>query len=506
MPECSQFLAQNESSKVALIIGGGVNGVCNAFELHKKGYKTAILETRDEVASECSFATWGGLSTHYLIVDKSALFRQHSDAVAYNNFDSVRMNWSRILLDPHFLRWGLCWLLHRSRVDTEQRTIDAMRRFVKDAVLYQIDSIRNNALIADLSEQCQLNEHGFVHVYRRNDDKNCRALTSMMAQHGDGVGVCPVPDDVQRAVVFDCRKQSLRDIEKQIGDEQHLLSNLPDPESIRFVKHTSEGFMVDSPKFCRALKEYLVEDGSLAFFGDTKVLDFEVDSDTKRVRKIYTNRGVVRVGENVCVVLSCGSWTPVLARKLSLFVPVYPLKGYDLVIDFKDDVFLSQLPKHGLIDNAVFYALYGAAQDRQLKRIRIASYGVFNGWDTQSRAELEDALFAQGMRMLPKVRELFERSDMCCVTGLRPLTHDTSVVVGKVRQFENVFLNVGPGYNGFKTAMGSARLLSQAMAGELEDTGFEPHEHGVVKSTLFCKMTDALGFGGIHARRSTYTP
>ena len=118
-------------------------------------------------------------------------------------------------------------------------------------------------------------------------------------------------------------------IAKLIGESQ-ILEKLPYPESIRFIKNTFDGHCADNPQFCDALGDYLRANEALHFFGGTKVLDFDIDSKTKKISRLYTNGGVLDIdnaeNQNVIVVLAAGSWTPDLCRKLGLFVPVYPLK------------------------------------------------------------------------------------------------------------------------------------------------------------------------------------
>jgi glycine/D-amino acid oxidase-like deaminating enzyme len=44
-------------------------------------------------------------------------------------------------------------------------------------------------------------------------------------------------------------------------------------------------------------------------------------------------RQSLTIDNDTAVVLAAGSWTPLLAAKLNVFVPVYPMKGYSLVAD-----------------------------------------------------------------------------------------------------------------------------------------------------------------------------
>ena len=55
-----------------------------------------------------------------------------------------------------------------------------------------------------------------------------------------------------------------------------------------------------------------------------------------------------------------------------------------------------------------------------------------------------------------------------------------------------MYMNVGPGYNGWKIAMGSARVLADEVEQSADRNYFAPKLHFVKKSVLFCKFTDLL--------------
>merc|ERR1712130_18036 len=108
-----------------------------------------------------------------------------------------------------------------------------------------------------------------------------------------------------------------------------------------------------------------------------------------------------------------------------------------------------------------------------------------------SNDDIADSLYLQSTQMMPNMMNMFDKEqNMKCVTGLRPLTYDTSIIVGKVKEYDNLYLSVGPGYNGFKTAMGSALLLSEIVCNNKPNNFFAPHKHGVKKCTSFCSLAD----------------
>ena len=158
----------------------------------------------------------------------------------------------------------------------------------------------------------------------------------------------------------------------------------------------------------------------------------------------------------------------------------------------KHEEYTEIISKHAVIDNNVFYVNYGTANEAK-NRIRIASIGEFGGWNTEIDESVKSMLLKQTMEMVPDLMRILEdKGDIQWLCGLRPLTADISLIAGKVSEYENLYLNVGPGYNGWKIAMRSARVLADRVEDNVDDNYFDPKLHFVRKSVLFCKMTDLL--------------
>ena len=59
--------------------------------------------------------------------------------------------------------------------------------------------------------------------------------------------------------------------------------------------------------------------------------------------------------------------------------------------------------------------------------------------------------------------------------GLRPYSADGIILLGRVSGFENLSLNVGPGFNGWKINVGAAEVLAAGLEGlEIEQLPVQP--------------------------------
>ena len=96
--------------------------------------------------------------------------------------------------------------------------------------------------------------------------------------------------------------------------------------------------MGDSLRFTSKLAEESQRIG-VTFKFNTKVTSLELqqngdgDGDGKRISALVTDNEVIEVPDQAQVVVAAGSWTPRLLWYADLFVPVYPMKGYSVIID-----------------------------------------------------------------------------------------------------------------------------------------------------------------------------
>ncbi|CAB3733966.1 D-amino acid dehydrogenase 1 [Achromobacter ruhlandii] len=166
----------------------------------------------------------------------------------------------------------------------------------------------------------------------------------------------------------------------------------------------------------------------------------------------------VRVGNEVLTadryVAAFGSYTRGFLEPLGLDLPVYPVKGYSLTIPMKDE---AAAPVSTILDET-----YKIAVTRFDDRIRVGGMAELSGFDLR----LKDA---RRKTLELVVNDLFPGSgDVARAefwTGLRPMTPDSTPVVGPTR-YGNLFLNTGHGTLGWTMACGSGKLVADQVLGQ----------------------------------------
>jgi D-amino-acid dehydrogenase len=155
------------------------------------------------------------------------------------------------------------------------------------------------------------------------------------------------------------------------------------------------------------------------------------------------------------VVLATGVETPDLTRPLGFAPAIYPVKGYSGTWRITDPAGVPTLP---FVDETELLAVanYG-------DRLRVTAIAEFAGRDRSLPADRVKLLDAYVRRSFGAAVDLDHPEFW---TGLRPTTPAGPPYLGRVRRFENLWINAGHGQLGWTMSLGAAEILAQAMAGE----------------------------------------
>jgi D-amino-acid dehydrogenase len=203
----------------------------------------------------------------------------------------------------------------------------------------------------------------------------------------------------------------------------------------------------DCAKFTRALAARIVERGGAIVTGATVE---ELTSDGDKVTHASTDRGLF---SGDAYVLALGAESPILARKLGLRLPIYPIKGYSLTIPIgaaKSPPTIACLDEHNLV-----------AISRFGDRLRITATAEFAGYDASHKPSDFAFMKRVTQELFPDGAE-YDRAQMWA--GLRPMTPTNLPLVGR-RRFKNLILNCGHGHIGWTMSHGSARIAADLIAG-----------------------------------------
>ncbi|KAA8492185.1 D-amino acid dehydrogenase [Porphyridium purpureum] len=485
----------------AVVIGAGVAGITSAYELARQGYSVLVLDAAAKVSSECSAAPAGGMqkmnpnvdSSMFLAVLKSflprwsSLFRwrsgsheqdedhgnpedrprQNSRMIARQNesvnvasagadqqkmvkrerggeeaFQFFRISLWNTLTDVHFLRWFV-WYAYSSVIE-DACVREYRQRHMLAFTCWAIDdliSLMKHSHFGTIARKAGLVQTGALKLL--DDPEEFQALLDRKAEN--------------KPIGW----SDARDMEPtELIDRAKLFSMEPWLARSRHARHLvgaifqTQAASANCESLTEEVAKIAVKKHGVQIELNTHVTGFREENST--IVAIETSRGEILVDENVSVVVCAGSWTPVLLRKLNLFVPLYPLKGYNIVMNsarYK----AHDVPKRIIADKWTYATHFH-------NELRVTSIGELNGWCTDPDPNTVRSVRSQATALFPELATpLAESSKVVC--GLRPFVFDGVMLTGKVRPFENLYVNAGPGFNGWKCASGAAKLLAASVMG-----------------------------------------
>jgi len=414
-----------------IIIGGGLIGLASAQALIERGHDVLVLEAREDVGLETSYAN-GGMLTPSLPEP------WNGPGVLMHLLKSLFDPHAALKLRPHVLPslfgWGLKFLKHSKPSRYLAATADNYRLAVF-SLAKTLDVSRRLALSYDLAERgtlCLFEDRASLEDRRRV----CELLAPLGLRFENYAPAA--------VVAAEPLLEPIRD---------RLIGGIWLPDDARGDAH----------RFCQALAAALREQGG------------EIRTGV-RVQRLVTARGrvtaVLLPGNDELaadrVVVAAGVHSPHLLRTVGVRVAVQPAKGYSITIDARD---LGPLPSAAIADDAshAVVTTFGT-------RLRVVGTAEFAGFDKRLTPARIDNLQRILARLLPQLAARIPPSAARAWAGLRPLSADGRPYIGPTA-IPGLFVNTGHGALGWTLAMGSGHLLADLLGGTptaIDPTPFLP--------------------------------
>lgn len=327
-------------------------------------------------------------------------------------------------LDVHQWRWGLQFLAACNAATSLSTTI-ALLKLAAESRLGFDAMLSKEKLAVDFSCTGKL-------VLFSTPQSFASAQKQMLLQRGLG--------SVQEAV----SAQRYVDIEPALASYQPNISG---------AIYTPSECAADCQKTCDGLLALLRQSG-VKFLLNTPIEAIRVEKGA--VTAIKTPQGDIDAEQYV---MALGAASALMARKLGVYLPIYPLKGYSITVDVNETPGFAphSAPLVSVTDSArkVVFARIGA-------RLRVAGMAELAGYDTQI-APMQSASLKASTQAL--FRQCSEFADLNPWAGLRPATPTALPLIGKhATGPKNLLFNVGHGALGFTLAFGSAARIAKLIA------------------------------------------
>jgi D-amino-acid dehydrogenase len=401
--------------KTIAIIGGGITGVTTAYALAKRGFAVTLFERHRYAAMETSFANGGQLSA--------------SNAEVWNNGATILkgLKWmlkndAPLLVNPaptwHKLSWFAEFIAaiphyERNTIETARMAVAAREHLFAWAAEEGIDFDHKR--------------EGILHIYRdKKGFDHAGKVSAMLAKGG-------LP---RRAVT----PSEMKAIEPTLAGAYY---------GGYFTESDSTG---DIHKFTYGLSLAAVRLGVHTLYEQDVT---QVTSDGQQAMVIVGEGAAQTVHTFDGLVVCAGVASRNFAAQLGDRVNIYPVKGYSITVNLRDEASQAGAPNVSLLDDETKLVTSRLGVDR----FRVAGTAEFNGIDRDIRDDRIQPLIKWVAECFPNINT----RSVIPWAGLRPMMPNMMPRVGKGLA-PNVFYNTGHGHLGWTLSAVTAEMIGQVVA------------------------------------------
>ena len=399
------------------VLGAGIVGLACAYELNRTGHDVTVID-RDRPGAGASGGNGSQLSYSYVqpLADPAIWAQLPKLLLLPSSPLKIRPQ-----LDVHQWLWGVQFLAACNAATSRSTTVALLKLAAESRQGFDAMLLKEE-LAVDFSSTGKL-------VLFSTTSSFAAAQKQMLLQRELGC--------VQEAV----SAEACTEIEPALASYQRHIAG---------AIYTPSECAADCQKTCDSLMALLSQRG-VRFLLNTPIEQILTERDT--VRAIRTPKGEVEADQYV---MALGAASAPIARQLGVDLPIYPLKGYSITVDVKEQP--SCAPTVSVTDSArkVVFARIGS-------RLRVAGMAELAGYVTEIAPRQIESLKASTQALFPDCSDFAELHPWA---GLRPATPTALPLIGSHRTGpKNMLFNVGHGALGFTLAFGSAARVAAMLNG-----------------------------------------
>ena len=280
------------NEKKAIIVGGGINGLCSAYYLLKNHYDVTVIDSGD-ITNSCSFGNMGFLSpSHFIPLASPGIVAEglkHMISKTSPFYIKPRLNLS-------FLQWALKFYKSSTAKTVEKNSPHLTH-------LLNLSRSLMNEIRDDIGNDFEMEENG------------CMMMCHSQKTFEDELKVAAAGEKLGLNV--------------EILNRQELQSMEPDVElDIYGAVLFKDDAHIQPGKFMLAMKEYLEKSG-VKFQLNSEVKGFKKTHN--KIEEVITDNGSFAAQY---IILCVGSWLPQVSKMLGLKLLLEGGKGYSYTYDF----------------------------------------------------------------------------------------------------------------------------------------------------------------------------
>ena len=388
--------------KHVAVIGAGITGVLAAYYLVKAGHKVTVLEQERHPAMRTSYANGGQVSV--------------SNSEVWNTWGNVKkgIKWmfqkdAPLLIRPApsiaKIKWMSKFLWHTVKGEHARNTASTIRLGMESRELYQ-RIIEEEGLAFDQS-YC-----GILHFYK--DPQYLQSAHDVKELYNAGGCEWDMLTPMQTFGL----DPALADLTNVVGGAW-----------------TPSDWTGDIHKFCIELSNVLEKKYKVEF-----VFGFNMPDSIKQ--DLFETFDTV--------IVSAGMGSVKIAKMFGDSLPIYPVKGYSITINVRDEN-MRYVPKVSLLDDQAKIVTSTLGN-----RFRVAGTAELTGENYDIRRDRIEPLLKWVHENFPKI----DTSDYSSWACLRPMTPNMMPIVAESKT-PNVYYHTGHGHLGWTLSPATAKELVQ---------------------------------------------
>jgi len=398
------------------IIGAGIQGVCTALFLQKKGYQVTLFD-RDEPGNAASYGNAGHFSPYASVPFNRPDVITDVPAMLFSSRGPLALKWNYV---PKMIPWFIKFLLNCRK--------EKMMHTAKN--MHQILSLSLPAfdeLFDDISLDGLVENKGVLYIWT---DQNLKS------------------------------RELENQIRKELGIKQQLLNSkeIHDLEpNIKPFYHG--GVFYDYARHAKNPKKILIKLFENFINKGGKFLKLNINNidfdDEKPVLRSDTQRFIFDK-----LVIACGAFSKKLTDKLHENIPLDTERGYH--VHFKNC-------EH-LISRPVVYANRGFGMTPMEQGLRVVGTVEFGGLQNPLSKSRVKNLILNAKDMLDGLPEHKDEW-----LGFRPSLPDFLPVIGPSKNYKNVFYSFGHHHLGWTLGAISGKIISIMIDNENTNMDLQPY-------------------------------
>ncbi len=398
------------------VVGAGIQGVCTALFLQKKGYQVIIFD-RDQPINSASYGNAGHFSPYASVPLNRTDIVSDVPTMLLSSRGPLAIKWNYV---PKMIPWFLKFLLN-CRQERMMHTAKNMHQIL-DQSLPAFDELFEEINLEGLVEN-----KGILYVWT---DKNLKS----------------------------------RELENKIKEELGVKQQLVNPKEIHDLEPNLKpfyhgGVYYDYARHARnprkiltKLLENFINKGGK--FLKLNIQDINFDED-KPVIRSETQRFIFDK-----LVIACGAFSKKLTDKLHEQIPLDTERGYH--VHFKDC--------DHLISRPVVHANRAFGLTPMEQGLRVVGTVEFGGLDNPlSKSRIKNLILNANdmLEGLPEHKDEW--------LGFRPSLPDFLPVIGPSKNYKNVFYSFGHHHLGWTLGAISGKIVSMMIANENTNLNLKPY-------------------------------